>query len=121
MGISENQRPFGAADRTRFPSYLRNQLRYWKKDATNGFSASNRSDNHLEGVSDCSWKAPFTGGKVVMDSHVYNYSDATRADTEKWRAPVESPHQIGITTIWSDVLTAVGGAWAGDQKNADSE
>ena len=61
------------------------------------------------------------GGKLVMGGHVYNYSDATRADTEKWRGPVESPHRIGMTIIWSDVLTAVGGAWAGDQKNSESE
>ena len=56
-----------------------------------------------------------------MGGHVSNYSDSTRADTEKRRAPVESPHRIGITTIWSDVLTAVESAWAGDQKNAESE
>ena len=60
-------------------------------------------------------------GKVVMGGHVYNYGDATRADTGKWRAPVESPHRIGITAISSDDLTAVGGAWARYQKNAESE
>ena len=60
-------------------------------------------------------------GKVVMGGHVYNYSDAIKADTDKRRAPVESPHRIGMTTIWSDVLMVDGGAWAGDQKNAESE
>jgi len=52
MGISENQRPFG---RTRFPLYLRNQLSYWKKDATIGFSTSNRYNYDLERRSNGRW------------------------------------------------------------------
>ena len=26
-------------------------------------------------------------------------------DTRKWRAPLYSPHRIGVFTLWTDVLT----------------
>ena len=52
---------------------------------------------------------------------IFDDSAPTSGDMAKWMTPFDSAHQIGMTTIRSDVLMAVGGAWAGGQKNAKSE
>jgi len=59
--------------------------------------------------------------KKNAECHVSIFISTTRHAIAKPRPPLESPHRIGITTIRSDVLMAVGGAWAGDQKNVEPE
>jgi len=64
------------------------------------------------------WRPLLRGGKVIMEDHVYNYSDTTRADTAKQRAPVESPCWVGLATVLSDFMMAVWGGSSAGQKTA---
>ena len=64
------------------------------------------------------WRPLLRGGKVIMEDHVYNYSDTTRADTAKQRAPVESPCRVGLATVLSDFIMVVWGGSSAGQKTA---
>ena len=79
-------------------------------DDTNGFTASNRSSNHLERGSNCSLTGHFAEVKSRRKGkigNVFNDSAITSGSTVKWTTPMDSRRQIGLETAWKGVLIVV--------------
>src|SRR5436190_23235786 len=83
-----------------------NQGRYGKTDAAIGFSPSNRSNYLSREVltvdqGGCRWRL-----KIQDIRYVFASALGTRDVIGKRMAPLDSAHNIGLTTLSKDVLTA---------------
>jgi len=76
--------------------------------SADGFSALNRSRDHLPRNSDCSSKRWWWGGRKYSESSKIDAdlhcSATTRSAMDKWRLQADSAHQTGLDTALEEVL-----------------
>ena len=90
--------------------------------SADGFSALNRSRDHLPRNSDCSSKRWWWGGRKYSESSKidadFHCRATTRGAMDKWRLQADSAHQTGLDTTLEEVLTVVQSGGGGVDKNA---
>ena len=93
-------------------------------DNTARFSASNRSRNNPQGLSNYSWNLPVVGNLFFFEWNFsppsferFGYSATTNGAMGKWILQLDSAHQIGPETMLQDFLIVVENGGKGENKS----